>query len=62
LKELEVDEMTTYKHMDLSHYIPQLYTNLYTFEPHSPDIAKAQKKCWENIPSRFTKDMNAEMT
>jgi len=62
LKELEVDGMTTYKHTDLSHYIPQLYTNLYTSELHSSDIAKAQRKCWESIPSQMTKDMNAEMT
>jgi hypothetical protein len=62
LKELEVDGMTTYKHTDLSHYIPQLYTNLYTFEPHSLDIAEAQRKCWESVPSQVTKDMNAEMT
>ncbi len=62
MKELEVDGMTTYKHTDLSHYIPQLYTNLYTFEPHSLDIAEAQRKCWESVPSQVTKDMNAEMT
>ncbi len=54
--------MTIYKQTDLSHYISQFYTNLYTFEPHSLDIVEAQRKCWESIPSPVMKDMNAEMT
>jgi hypothetical protein len=62
LKESEVDEMTIYKQADLSHYISQFYANMYTSKPHSPDIAKAQRKCWENVPSRVMEHMNVEMT
>ncbi len=54
--------MTIYKQADLSHYIFQFYTNLYTSEPHSLDIVEAQKKCWESIPSGVTEDINIEMT
>ncbi len=35
---------------------------MYTFEPHSPNIVKAQRKCWESVSSRVTEDMNAKMT
>jgi hypothetical protein len=35
---------------------------MYTSETHSPNIVKAQKKCWESVPSQVTKDMNTEMT
>jgi hypothetical protein len=62
LKELKVDGMTIYKQVDLSRYISQFYANLYTFEPHPSDIAEAQRKCWESVPSRIMKDMNIEMT
>ncbi len=62
LNELEVDGETFFKQEDLSHYISQFYTKLYTFEPPSHGIAEAQKKCWESVPYRFTEDMNAEMT
>jgi hypothetical protein len=50
-KELEVDEMTIYKQTDLSHYISQFYANLYTSKLHSLDTTKAQRKCWESVPS-----------
>jgi hypothetical protein len=59
---VEVDGMTIYKQLDLSHYISQFYTNLYTSEFHSLDIVEAQRKCWESVPSRVTEDMNVEMT
>jgi hypothetical protein len=62
LKELEVDMMTIYKQADLSHYIFQFYTNLYTSELDSLDITKAQRKCWESVPFRVTEDMNTKMT
>jgi hypothetical protein len=62
LKELEADGMTIYKQADLSHYISQFYTNLYTYEPHSPNIVEAQRKCWESVPSKVTEDMNVVMT
>jgi hypothetical protein len=54
--------MTMYKQEDLSQYISQFYANLYTSKLHSSDIAEAQRKCWESVPSWVTKDMNVEMT
>ncbi len=62
MKELEVDGMTIYKQANLSHYISHFYTNMYTYEPHSPNIVEAQKKCWESVPSQVTEDMNAAIT
>jgi hypothetical protein len=62
LKELKVDGRTISKQDNLSHYISQFYANLYTSKLHSSGTVEAQKKCWESIPSRITKDMNAEMT
>ncbi len=62
MKKLEVEGMIIYKQVDLSHYNSQFYANLYTFELHPLDIAKAQRKCWESVPSQVMQDMNAEMT
>lgn len=61
LKELDVNRRTISKQEDLSHYITHFYAKLYTVESPSPDIAKAQRKCWESISAWVIENMNAEM-
>jgi hypothetical protein len=62
LKELEVDGGTISDQKDLSHYITRFYANLYESETHAPGTSEAQERCWENVPTRVTEAMNANMT
>jgi hypothetical protein len=46
----------------LSHYIIKFYVNLYALEAHALGTSEAQERCWESVPTRVTKAMNADMT
>jgi len=62
LKELKVDGRTISDQKDLSHYITKFYANLYASKAHAPGTSKAQKRCWESVPTWVTEAMNIDMT
>jgi len=47
---------------DLTQYITEYYTRFYFSDAHTPGTAKAQAKCWTNIPVKVTQDTNASLT
>jgi hypothetical protein len=40
----------------------KFYANLYALEVYIPGTSEAQERCWENVPTRVTEAMNANMT
>jgi hypothetical protein len=47
---------------DLSHYISEFYSRLYTSEALAPDTADAQDQCWASVPVKVPKDLNLSLT
>lgn len=58
MRELETDSGTVSGQKDLSHYVTNFYTRLYTSEVDSADTVAAQELCWQSVPSRVSAEEN----
>ncbi len=47
---------------DLTQYIIECYTRLYSSDAHSPGTEEAQKRCWTNVPAKVSGDINEPLT
>jgi hypothetical protein len=59
---LETETGTITGQNDLTQYITEYYTRLYSSDAHTPGTAEAQAECWTNIPVKVTQDTNASLT
>ncbi len=62
LRELETDGGTITGQNDLTQYITEYYTRLYSSDAHSPGTEEAQKRCWTNVPAKVSGDINETLT
>jgi hypothetical protein len=62
LKELETESGTIMNQHDLTHYIIDYYTHLYTSDAVALDTAEAQEQCWHSVPIKVTRDINLNLT
>ncbi len=62
LRELETESGTISGQSDLSQYIRDFYTHLYSTDAHAPSTVEAQEQCWASIPIRVTNETNAHLT
>jgi hypothetical protein len=62
MRELVTDSGTILGQQDLTHYVTNFYSRLYTLDAGAPGTAKAQEHCWQSISIKVTGDMNANLT
>jgi len=62
LRELETEIGSITGQNDLTQYITEYYTHLYSSDAHTPSTTQAQAKCWTDIPVKVTQDTNASLT
>jgi hypothetical protein len=62
LREQETKFGTISRQSDLSQYITDIYTHLYSSDAHALGIVEAQEQCWANVPVRVTNETNAFLT
>jgi hypothetical protein len=62
LRELETNGGTVTGQNDLTQYITEYYTRLYSSDAHSPGTKEAQKRCWTNVPAKVSGDINETLT
>jgi len=62
LRELETESGTITGQSDLSQYIRDFYTHLYSSDAHAPNTVEAQEQCWASIPVRVTNETNVHLT
>ncbi len=61
LRELETEFRTIMGQHDLTHYITNCYTHLYTSDALAPGTAEAQEQCWQSVLTKVSKDTNSNM-
>ncbi len=62
LRELEIETGTSTGHNDLTQYIIEYYSHLYSSEAHTLGTMEAQTECWTSVPVKVTQDINASLT
>ncbi|CAK9225689.1 unnamed protein product [Sphagnum troendelagicum] len=62
LRELETEFGTISGQSNLSQYIIDFYTHLYSLDTHAFGTVEAQEQCWVNVPVRVTIKTNAFLT
>ncbi len=62
MRELETDSGTISGQQDLTHYVTNFYSRLYTSDAGAPGTAKAQEHCWQSVPIKVTGDANTNLT
>jgi hypothetical protein len=62
LRELETDGGTVTGQNDLTQYIIEYYTKLYSSDAHSPGTEKAQKRCWTSVLAKVSGNINETLT
>jgi hypothetical protein len=61
MRELVTETWTITAQKDLTQYITNFYTRLYSSDAHSPGMAEAQAECWSNVPVEVTQETNASL-
>ncbi|CAK9859826.1 unnamed protein product [Sphagnum jensenii] len=61
LRELETESRTITGQQDLTHYIMNFYSRLYTSDALALGTAEAQEQCWQSVPTKVTSDTNASL-
>ncbi len=46
---------------NLTQYVTEFYTKLYSSEAHLPGTQEAQARCWDSVPARITAETNASL-
>lgn len=62
MRELVTDAGTISGQQDLTHYVTNFYSRLYTSDVGALGTAKAQEHCWQSVSIKVTGDVNANMT
>jgi hypothetical protein len=62
LRELETEFGTVTGQRDLTHYITDYYTRLYTLDFRTPSTMETQEHCWLSVPTKVTRDTNSNLT
>jgi hypothetical protein len=61
LRELETEYGTITGQHDLTHYITDYYTRLYTSDAFAPSTVEAQEQCWHNVSTKVMGDINSNL-
>ncbi len=62
LRELETETRTITGQNDLTQYITNYYTRLYSSDAHTLGTEEAQAECWTSVLVKVTQDTNASLT
>jgi hypothetical protein len=62
LREIMTESGSITAQKDLSQFITNFYTNLYTSDVHIPDTMEAQAECWASVPRKVSSNTNENLT
>jgi hypothetical protein len=62
LRELKADGGTVTGQNDLTQYITEYYTRLYSSDAHAPGTEEAQKRCWTNVSGDINEALTRKLT
>jgi hypothetical protein len=61
MRELATDSGTVSGQQDLSHYVTNFYSRLYTSDAGTTGNVEAQDLCWQSVPGKVTGDASASL-
>jgi len=62
LRELETEGGTVSGQNDLTQYITEFYTRLYSSDANTPGTEEAQQRCWTSVPIKVSGEINETLT
>jgi len=62
LRELETEGGTVSGQNDLTQYITEFYTRLYSSDANTPGTEEAKQRCWTSVPTKVLGEINETLT
>ncbi len=62
LRELETEGGTVSGQNDLTQYITEFYTRLYSSNASTPGTEEAKQRCWTSVPTKVSGEINETLT
>jgi hypothetical protein len=62
LRELEIEGGTISGQNDLTQYITEFYTRLYSSDTNTPGTEEAKQRCWTSVPTKVSGEINETLT
>jgi mannosylglycoprotein endo-beta-mannosidase len=62
LRELETEGGTVSGQSDLTQYITEFYTRLYSSDTSTPGTEEAKQRCWTSVPTKVSGEINETLT